>query len=122
MSLNPVKILTFWLIAFTFLTFPGCGKESLGKNCDPLRISVQIPAGEHPDLFWFGVEQKILQVKKGNDLVSHPWVSGQAVDLGLEEGDELTFLGSDREGRLLVTGEAVVGEEKLVSIQLRRVL
>jgi len=115
-----VKNLTSWFVlaALVLVTLPGCGKEEE----DPLRVSVQIPSGEASELFWFGVEQKVLQVNRNGDLSSQPWAPGQASNLGLKEGDGLVFLGSDSGGRVLVSGEAKVGKAKMVTILLRRVL
>lgn len=98
----------------------GCGKQD--PKVDSLRISVQIPEGERPELFWFGVDRRELAVKQGDDTNSYPWNTGQAVEMNLREGDSLVFRAFDREGRLLVTGEAHVDDSKMVSIPLRRVL
>lgn len=98
----------------------GCGKQD--PEADSLRVLVQIPAGERAELFWFGVEKKELEVKQGDETKAFPWNTGQAVDMSLSEGDGLVFRAFDREGRLLVTGEAFVGSAKIVSIPLRRVL
>lgn len=97
-----------------------CGK--LDAESDSLRISVQVPQGERPELFWFGVERKELEVIQGKGARAFPWNTGQAVEIKLSEGDSLVFRAFDREGRLLITGEASVGSAKMVSIPLRRVL
>ena len=91
-------------------------------EADSLRVLVQIPEGERPELFWFGVEKRELEVKRGEEVVSYPWNTGQAVEIDLSEGDSLVFRAFDREGRLVVTGDALVGSAKMVSIPLRRVL
>lgn len=98
----------------------GCGKQD--PEADSLRILVQIPEGERPELFWFGVDRRELELKQGSETTTHPWNTGQAVEISLSEGDGLVFRAFDREGRLLVTGEAFVGSAKIVSIPLRRVL
>lgn len=102
----------------------GCGKGG-GENddADSLRVSVQIPAGENPELFWFGVEKRELQVNRGGgESETFPWNTGQRVETKLEEGDGLSFRAFDAQGRLLVAGEATVGKAKIVSIPVRRVL
>lgn len=116
-----VRILTHCLILGVALGMAsGCGKQD--AKADSLRISVRIPEGERPELFWFGVERKELEVKRGNEVTVFPWNTGQAVDGKLSEGDSLVFRAFDHEGRMLVTGEALVDRAKLVSIPLRRVL
>lgn len=117
-----VKHLVRWFTVFgvVFLTVTGCGKGD--DAADTLRVSVRIPEGETTDVFWFGVQSKLLQVTHEGEKSSRPWAPGQNLPLELKEGDEIVFLGLDKEGRLLVTGEAKVEKAKLVSIPLRRVL
>ncbi len=115
-----VKILSLWTIVF--LTVPGCGKSPEEKDSNALRVQLQMPSGETQDLFWFGVERKVLQIKGEKETNSYLWASGGSLDIAVEEGDVVNFFGFDKDGRLLVTGEATVGEGKNVSIPLRRVL
>jgi hypothetical protein len=116
-----VKFLTRCLILCLALgSVMSCGKQD--PEADSLRVLVQIPEGERPELFWFGVERKELEVKQGEEATSYPWHTGQAVEIELSEGDGLVFRAYDREGRLVVTGDAIVGSAKMVSIPLRRVL
>jgi hypothetical protein len=116
-----VKFLARCLIlCVAFGLAAGCGKQD--PEADSLRVLVQIPEGERPELFWFGVDKKELVLKQGDESTTYPWNTGQAVEVSLSEGDGLVFRAFDAEGRLLVTGEAVVGSAKLVSIPLRRVL
>lgn len=116
-----VKFLAHCLILCIALGLgAGCGKQD--PEADSLRVLVQIPEGERPELFWFGVERKEIEVKQGDESKSYPWNTGQAVEMDLSEGDSLVFRAFDREGRILVTGEALVGSAKMVSIPLRRVL
>jgi hypothetical protein len=120
-ALVKVKFLARCLILCIALGMAaGCGKQD--PEADSLRVLVQIPEGERPELFWFGVERKELEVKQGDEAKAYPWNTGQAVEIDLSEGDGLVFRAFDREGRLLVTGEAIVGGAKMVSIPLRRVL
>lgn len=119
----PVKFLSLGFCFLAIFTLPGCGKPGGGEGGgEPLRVSVEIPAGEIPELFWFGVENKRLQVSHDGKLESVFWAAGQTLDLPLAEEDTLVFEGLDSQGRLLVTGEAMVGKAKLVSIPIRRVL
>ena len=119
-----VKHLFRWSIGcwgcLVLLTVTGCGKGD--DATDTLRVSVQIPQGEAVDLFWFGVQSRVLQGTHKGDVTSQAWAPGQSLPLDLQEGDELVFFGYDKEGRVLVTGEAKVEKAKLVSIPLRRVL
>lgn len=116
-----VKFLARCLILCFALGFAtGCGKQD--TEADSLRVLVQIPEGERPELFWFGVDRKELEVKQGEEAKAYPWNTGQAVEINLSEGDSLVFRAFDQEGRLVVTGEAVVSQAKMVSIPLRRVL
>lgn len=99
-----------------------CG--SLTQSANPsLGVSLQLPAGEDPALFWYGVTQKSLTVAPdGGDSTTVPWSEGQKPSVDLRQGDRITFTGADSAGQVVVTGETTVGEEKNVTIPLRRVL
>jgi hypothetical protein len=119
--LNPVvRILAFWCAILTLLT--ACGSLTHSAN-DSLGVKLQLPDGEDPTSFWIGVSQKALTVTPdGGDATTIPWVEGQSPGVELHQGDRLSFAGSNQEGQVLVTGETTVGEEKNVTIPLRRVL
>ena len=123
MSGWPVKFLSLGFSILALFTLTGCGKPlGAGDGREPLRVIVAIPPGEIPELFWFGVQDKRIQVNRGGSVESASWSPGQTLEIDLTEEDTLIFLGQDSEGRLLVTGEALVGKAKLVSIPIRRVL
>lgn len=110
------------VLVFAFATLQGCGSVTRGKE-EPLQISLQVPAGEDPEFFWYGVQTKTLRiVPKDGEAKDLPWDSGSKLEIDLREGDKLEFLGTDHSGLLLVTGNTVVGEEKKITIELRRVL
>jgi len=99
-----------------------CGSLTRGANSS-LGVSLQVPSGEDPALFWYGVTQKTLTVTPdGADPTTVPWVQGQSPAVELRQGDHLTFAGTDAAGQLVVSGETNVGEEKNITIPLRRVL
>jgi hypothetical protein len=115
---------------FVFLTvfalgaggLAGCGSLTRGEKSG-LAVSLEIPAGEDPALFWYGVTQKTLRVSaEGDEPTVLPWEEGRAPEVELREGDKLEFFGNDEQGRLLVTGETTVGGEKKAAIPVRRVL
>jgi hypothetical protein len=113
-----------WLFFFTILAFAAaltsCGSLTHGKE-SPLELSLAIPPGEDPQLFWYGVQKKALKVDSGRE-EEIPWEPGKTSDVGLKEGDKIVFLGTDSGGQLLVTGEATISQEKKATIPLRRVL
>lgn len=98
-----------------------CGSGSPAS--DGLELALAIPSEESADVFWFGVERREITIKendpKARTLV---WATGLQVEEDLRRGDRIVFRGFDGRGRLVVWGEAVVGEEKTVSVPLRRVL
>ncbi len=112
-------IFTFWMV---FTTLQGCGSVTRGEE-EALQISLQVPSSENLEFFWFGVQSKTLRITtKDGEVKDVAWDSGAKTELDLREGDKLEFRGTDHGGLLLVTGEAVVSEEKKVTIELRRVL
>lgn len=107
-------------VVFTLLT--GCGAVTQSKNRD-LSLNLEIPQGEDPALFWFGVTQKTLRVGDGKgDPEIVTWQEGQSQAVDVREGDTVEFLGADDKGRVLVAGEATASGEKTLSIPVRRVL
>lgn len=122
MKRNGRKKLYHWFsILVVAALLSACGRGEHGAS-DALSVSLQVPAGES-ELFWYGVEGRRLKVSRaGKILQETAWNSGQALDLALEAGDELVFEGLDSDGRVVISGQASVGEEKKVSIPLRRIL
>ncbi len=101
----------------------GCGQEDNAGTGETLAVTLQLPEGEHPSLFWYGVERRILTARRDGSLLKEwDWAGGKQVDIELDSDDGLEFRGFDRHGRLLVEGSAAVGKEKKISIPLRRVL
>ncbi len=104
------------------LTLQCCGRVTRGGNT-PLEIELALPQGEDPSLFWLGVQTRVLRWKpqKGEPR-EMSWEAGAKNQWELEEGDRIEFLGTDSQGRLVVSGEVTVGAEKKATIPLRRVL
>jgi hypothetical protein len=121
MLLNPlVRFLAPWCAILTLLT--ACGSLTHSAN-DSLGVNLQLPDGEESTSFWIGVSQKTLTVTpEGAGPTTIPWVEGQNGGVELHQGDRISFAGSDQAGRVVVAGETTVGEEKNVTIPLRRVL
>jgi len=112
----------FVCLVLSSLTFQACGQITQSKSSS-LEVSLAIPEGEEPSLFWFGVERKTLRWKPGKGETKEvAWGSGESNQWDINEGDKIEFLGFDSSGRLLIAGELTVGEEKKVTIPLRRVL
>ncbi len=117
-----------WFVLFTFLAgailLVSCGSTT-HSNENPLQVTLQIPQGEDPQFFWFGVQDRVLRVEpKRGEPHAIAWEAGKTSNVDLREDDKVIFLGTDSGGRLLVTGEITVkeSEEKKVTIPLRRVL
>lgn len=115
------SFLTFFVLAS--LTLQCCGLGLTQGKTDGMEVFLEIPEGEEPSLFWYGVHKKVLRWKpaRGTEQVV-TWENGLKADWELREGDKIEFLGTDEAGRLVITGEARVGEEKKATIPLRRVL
>lgn len=114
----------FWSIFFTIslVILQGCGSGKRGA-LNELEIQIQIPEGEVPEYFWYGVAKKIIRVKpEGKEAVEFNWEPGKSIEIDLEKGDKVHFFASDVQGRTLVEGEEEVSEEKKVSIPVHRVL
>ena len=103
-----------------WLTLTACGKAS-GES-DSLSINLQIPQGEDPELFWYGLDRKLLTLEHEGERREYPWASGQNLSVETREDEKITFSAYDSVGDLRITGEATVGKEKRVSVPLRRVL
>lgn len=104
------------------LTLQCCGKLTEQKP-DSLDLTLAVPHGEDESLFWIGVEKKVLTWKPINgDIRQALWVPGSKVKWAPAEGDKVEFQGIDGEGRVIIAGEAIVGEKKMATIVLRRVL
>lgn len=122
MKRNGRKKLYHWFcILLLGALISGCGHGERAAS-DVLGVNLELPAGES-ELFWYGVEtRKISVAREGKILQETAWNQGQILSCDLKAGDELIFTGLDGAGRTLVTGTVRVGEEKKVSIPLRRIL
>lgn len=124
MTKKTTKKLYHWLIIFNLgvLLLSGCGSDRRNAK-DGLELSIQIPEGEQPDLFWYGVERKTLKLEpQGKDPVEMSWQPGVSLEMDLDEGDKIHFSATDSLGRILAEGEGTVPKEKKVSILVHRVL
>lgn len=101
----------------------GCGRKEEGQKRDALSVSLQLPEGEQPDLFWYGVEKRSMVLERDQNPVREwIWQDGTGLNIEVDAEDQIRFRGLDRQGRILVEGTALVGKEKKISIPLRRVL
>jgi hypothetical protein len=99
----------------------GCGLVTRSETT--LELALELPAGEDPALFWYGVEKRTLQLRPGErDVQEVAWAGGARVEAKVDSGDSVQFLGSDGSGRILVKGQGVVAEKKKATIRLERVL
>jgi hypothetical protein len=115
------SFLTFMIGAA--LTLQCCGQGVTRSKTGSLEIFLQLPQGEDPSLFWYGVHSKSLRwIPEKGTSQEERWEIGTKAPWDPSEGDLIEFLGKDESGRLVVTGEAKVGEEKKVTLPLRRVL
>lgn len=115
------KLYHWFCILLVGLTLSACGRPEHSAS-DGLVVTLEVPAGES-ELFWYGVNsRKISILRKGEVLKESTWNSGETVDIDVEEGDEIHFMGFDDYGRQLIDGSTIVGAEKKVSIPLRRIL
>lgn len=114
----------FLLAGFAFAFLHCCGAATKEEADDGLAISLEIPAGVDPSIFWLGVQKKTLRVggEEEGEAREYAWESGSRWRQDLRAGEKIEFLGSDEAGRLVVAGDAVVTEEKKITIPLRRVL
>ena len=102
------------------ISLEGCGRGKHGAS-DALTVGLETPGD--PEFFWYGVTSRTLRIlRDGQTQLETAWSPGQSMPFDLKEGDELTFMGLDKDGRLLLSGTAQVGKEKKVSIPLRRIL
>lgn len=103
-------------------TLQCCGSVTQGEG-GGLELSLALPSGEDPALFWYGVSTRSLKVTPDSgDSREFPWQEGGRVEVDLQKGDQLEFSGKDDQGRLLVSGQARVSGEKKDTIPVRRVL
>jgi hypothetical protein len=115
----------FFLVGIAIVfTVSGCGKALNEHNAsEAVEVSITLPEGERPELFWYGVERRELAlVRDHNEIQRFTWNPGQTISVELEEEDELYFFGYDGRGRDVVQGTGIVTREKKVSIPLRRLL
>lgn len=114
------KFLTVSLGLFCLLT--ACGKVG-GSASSEVSVHLSIPEGENAELFWYGVQNRILKIEKnGRDPISLDWQVNTRIPVDLEEGDILRLQGLDRNLRIVVEGEAKVTKEKNITIPVHRVL
>ncbi len=117
------RCVLWFVLSFCVATLQCCGSPLTRGETDGLEVSLAAPAGEDSTMFWYGVRTKALRITPDQGEPREiPWEAGSVAKADLREGDRLEFLGTDEAGRLLVTGEARVGEEKKITIALRRVL
>ena len=105
------------------LTLQCCGNGVTRSNADRLLVTLKIPDGESPELFWLGVQAKRVHwdpSKKARRTAD--WQTGSSIDWDTREGDRIAFEGIDDSGRVVIDGAVEVREEKNVTIPLRRVL
>lgn len=109
--------------ACVVVTLQCCGSGVTRGSGKALQVALQIPEGEDPDLFWLGTRDRKLRwhPQKG-DAREIEWAPGSTVGWEAREGDRIAFEAQDASGRTVVDGVAPVGEEKNVTIPLRRVL
>jgi len=113
--------LTFFLVCS--ITLQCCGSRLTQSKSSKLEIFLEIPQGEDPSLFWYGVQKKILRWKPGKGEVQEAiWEIAAKAPWEVNDGDLLEFIGADESARVVVSGEVKVTEEKKVTIPLRRVL
>ncbi len=115
------KLVQKLMVGFCIFTLVcACGRAEHGAS-EPLAIQLDLPEGEASELFWYGVQAKVLLVlRDGTEIYRLDWESGKQVALELEEEDQLRFMAYDQNGREMVRGEAVVTKEKKVTIPLHR--
>lgn len=110
----------FTLMVVLVLALSSCGRMTRSES---LEVFLALPEGEDPGRFWFAVETRSIQVRNGKgETTNFPFAEGAPIQVDLKKGDRIVFAGVDHQGRLLVTGEASVGDEKKISVPLRRVL
>ena len=98
-----------------------CGHKN-GDASESLELHLQIPEGESPEIFWFGVHKKELVVKKENEKpVILEWDSKGRRALALDEGDELQFQGKNAKDEVIVSRSVRVGKESKLAIPIVRV-
>lgn len=111
------------LIAAIAVTLQCCGSGVTRGESDRLKVELRVPEGEDRELFWVGAESKKLRWLPQRAAVAEvDWTGGKSVDWDTREGDRIAFEARDAAGRVVVDGSAAVGEEKIVTIPLRRVL
>jgi hypothetical protein len=105
------------------VTFQCCGNGVTRSESERLKVVLQLPEGQDKDLFWVGASSRILRwVPQKGGSAEIDWTAGASVDWDTREGDRIAFESRDGAGRVVVDGSAVVGQEKNVTIPLRRVL
>lgn len=111
------------MIAVVAATLQCCGNGVTRSESGRLKVELQVPEGEDKDLFWLGTGSKKLRwLPQDSAAAEVDWTAGEAVEWNTREGDRIAFEARDAAGRVVVDGSAAVGEEKIVTIPLRRVL
>lgn len=114
--------ISFLLLLFLLGGLMGCGSKGGGAS-SALSISLVLPADSPEDLFWYGVSHKKLRYYRGTEFLGeHEWAAQGSYAFALEAGERVIFQAEDSQGRVLARGEAILAEEKNISIMLYRLL
>jgi hypothetical protein len=118
-AVKPLHLKAILLIigAALWLMLSACGK---GPEADALRVRLELPAGQDPEVFWFGLDRKELTLTGENGTRRLDWRPGSYAEVDARAGEEITFSAYDAGGEARVRGEARVGQEKSVTIPVRQ--
>jgi hypothetical protein len=78
MTIFATKTMNQWCIFLTLILgtiplFSSCGKLARSASSE-VAIHLALPEGENPELFWYGVQTKVLRVEKdGKEPMELPW-------------------------------------------------
>lgn len=122
MRIQSFYLRTLFCTVFLAIFLSACGKQ-VNDPSEELQIRLELPAGEMPEIFWYGVDRRELEISRSGETIGMwDWKEQGRIEVETEAGDRLGFRGFDHSGRVLVEGSATVDEEKKISIPLRRVL
>lgn len=117
-----VKKMNFWFLVLCILAPHGCGKLGLSPK-GALSISLNPQGGMSEEIFWYGVTRKSLEIHKNSQAVEKwDWSNQSKIQVLVDKGDKVRFLGSGEKGDILIFGEVEVGDELTISIPIYRVL